>query len=79
MELYFYNLCTGRTLLRQLVANPRPIQVGFVVEVDTVAQGQVSLQVFHISRQHHSTTAPYSLIHLLIRRLVGWFFCSFIY
>jgi hypothetical protein len=35
--------------LRRLVANPRPIQVVFVVEVDTVAQRQVPLQVFRIS------------------------------
>jgi len=79
MELYFYNLCTARPWLRRLVANPRPIQVGFVVEVDTVSQGHVSFQVFHISRQYHSTTVPYSPIHPFIRRLVSWFFCSFIH
>jgi len=79
VELYFYNLCTARPWLRRLVANPRLIQVGFVVEMDTVAQGQVSLQVFHISRQQHFTTAPYSLIHSFIHSSVSWLVLFFVH
>ena len=75
MELYLYNLCTAIPWLRRLVAKHRSIQVGFVVEVGKVAQGQVSLQVFRISPV--SIIPPLLHIHSFIRRLLGWLVFSF--
>lgn len=77
MELYFYNLCTAMPWLRWLVANSRPIQVGFVVEVVTVAHGQVSLQVFRISSA--SIIPPLLHINLFIHLFVGWLVLLFVH
>jgi hypothetical protein len=56
--------------LRRLVPNHRSIQVGFVVEVGTVAQGQLSLQVFRISPV--SILPPLLHINSIIHSSVAW-------